>query len=86
MEDLTKNTVGWATAVPVWVNGRKECIQALCILAEREHHPEIRRIFLRLDTNGTGVFPETYKMLVAPVEGHDAGTQEAIVQAALTFQ
>ena len=49
-------TVGWATAVTVWVGGRKECIQALCILGEREHHPEICWIFLCLEADSTGDF------------------------------
>ena len=78
-------TVDWASAAAVWVDGRKECVQALCILAEREHHPEIRWIFLPLDANSTGGFPATYRMSVAPVEGHDNRTKEAIAQAAVAL-
>ena len=44
--DPAKITVGWAMAVAVQIGGRKECIQSLCILAERKDHWEICRISL----------------------------------------
>ena len=79
--------VSWATATSVQIDGMtKEGIQALCILVEREHHPEIRRVFLCLDMDRTGIFPATYRVRVAPVEGHDKETQEAIAPAALAYQ
>ena len=33
--DPAMMTVGWATAVTVWIDNRKEGIQVLCVLAER---------------------------------------------------
>ena len=63
--------------------GKKAYRRYLCILTEREHHPEIRRVFLCLDGDGTGVFLATYQMTVMPVEGHRAETQEVIVQVML---
>ena len=51
-------TVGWATDAIVWVDDKRECIQVLCILVEQKHHPEVRRIFLCLKADSTGVFQQ----------------------------